>query len=122
MSQGRGSQRGVANVLTCGVMLLFVALGFAAGCSSGDVTDPESLGKASEGIDLCGGCPKPTGCVSWTCVKATCVETAAADGATCLDPGGEFKGRCLDGLCCPGCVVRNLRTGSACAPKEGTEP
>lgn len=119
MAQGRSGQRGVANVLTCGVLVLFGALGLASGCSSGD--EPEGqLDSLAESQTTC-SCPKSTPCVTYTCVKLSCVETVARDGAVCEDKTNGFKGRCLEGLCCPGCVVRGKLGTSTCARGEGAD-
>jgi hypothetical protein len=119
MAQRRGGERGVAKLLTCMVLMLFGALGFTAGCSA--EMEPEALESSSQEQTLC-TCPKSTPCVTYTCLKTECVATPARDGTSCEDPGGAYKGLCLDGLCCPGCVVRPKLGNPFCAARGGTDP
>jgi len=125
MAQGRGG-RGIANLVTSGVLLLFGALGFTAGCSAGETDGTDVVGESTEAAVIC-SCPKPPNpCMQYTCVGTTCVLGALKDGTACQDTapdGTAFRGRCLEALCCPGCVYRDKSTGGAyaCAARGGTE-
>lgn len=124
MAQRRGGQRGVANLVTCLILLLLGALGFTAGCSAGEDLEQEHAASSSEAQTLC-NCPKPPSpCVQYSCVKTQCVLGAVKDGTTCQDTldGSTFRGACLEGLCCPGCVVRGKLGTSTCAARGGTDP
>ncbi|HYQ18323.1 MAG TPA: hypothetical protein VEQ58_21255, partial [Polyangiaceae bacterium] len=121
MAQDRGKRRGVANVVTCAVLMLFGMLSFAAGCSSIDPdseSEPE-LASTTEAQSLC-NCPSDP-CSTYTCEKLTCVAKPLRDGTACADPNGAFKGRCMLGICCPGCVVKSKLGTVACARGEGND-
>ena len=81
MAQRRGGQRGVANLVTSGMLLLFGALGFAAGCSAEQGAESEPLASSEEAQLIC-TCPKtpPPPCTQYVCVKTSCVTQPLEDG------------------------------------------
>src|SRR4051812_30139719 len=118
MAQVRGSRRGVTNVVTCAVLLLFGLLGFTAGCSS---LDGERLGSQSEAALGC-TCPPNNACATFSCSGTLCIASVQLkEGALCSSKIDGFVGYCHLNLCCPGCVIPAGRGAAAsCALKEGT--
>lgn len=119
--QEKSKQRGVMQ-LTTG-LLLAAAAGLAAlsGCSAEiePAAGEESLGEVQEAITCTTvvDCPEDSKCGRWSCLKGTCtVIDPAKDGAECELKAGA--GRCLEGMCCLGCVEQTLK-GSTC--RKGSE-
>ncbi|HYP88093.1 MAG TPA: MYXO-CTERM sorting domain-containing protein [Polyangiaceae bacterium] len=104
--------------MTCAVLMLFGMLGLASGCSAGDA-QWEDVDSTAEAQTIC-NCPTDP-CSTYTCDKLTCIAKPVRDGTACEDPNGAYKGRCLLGLCCPGCVVKNKLGTAACARGSGTD-
>lgn len=120
MAQNRSKQRGIANLVTCTLLLLFGALGLAAGCSSyGEAPGDETVVAQSEGLIGC-NCPDNNPCATFTCSGTKCVvkEQLLKEGDRCGDKLG-FPGVCHLNLCCPGCVVVNRVGPPECARAEG---
>ena len=120
MAQDRGKRRGLANLMTCTLLLLFSVLGFAAGCSSyGEVAEDESVGSQSQAQFAC-TCPQDNPCATFSCVGDKCVAAVKIrEGEPC---GGKilgYTGVCHLNLCCPGCVVTNKLGPPECARAEG---
>jgi len=122
MAQGRGGRRGIANLVTSGVLLLFGALGFAAGCSAGETNAEEQIASDSQAATLC-TCPDDNPCATFTCNTLTGACTAKvliAEGGRCTDKLTLMSGVCHLNLCCSGCVVAIKGRAPVCSPREGT--
>ncbi len=122
MAQGRSSRRGVTNIVTCAVLLLFGLLGTTAACSSIDGSSPEQVGSQSEAAGLC-DCPANNPCATFTCVGTLCKATPVIkEGELCTGKGDPFTAVCHLNLCCPGCVVApGHGAAQFCAKGDGAE-
>lgn len=127
MASKRGSQRGVIRVASALLLSGFGALMSLTGCSTEEVSKPESVGSQQESLVMCGLANCQDDCSAYTCLGNTCVQGKPSKAmlAACTSGAkGTPSGRCgwMDdkltewGCCANGCLTQVARDVWQCIP------
>lgn len=119
MTQSRASQRGVTNLVSCGILIVMSVFGAVAGCSAQN-PQGERLGENAEAASLC-NCPPDNPCATFSCVLSTCKATVLIKEGEKCGADRTSTGVCHLNLCCPGCVIPGGKgSPPTCSTRGGT--